>query len=469
MRLHGVLAALSVVVCLSPAHPARADDAMVASWIQFAPNAADPARPEPQILARALTTEATCPSLAIDGAPATMTPRFAPDAATDAFPMPIGTFPITACEAVVPPGHATATVGGTDLKLPVANPKRILVIADTGCRMSGKAQQDCQNPVAFPLALLAGYEVLFHPDLIVHVGDYFYRDTGCPDGSTPATCPNTTTQWGDNWASWKDDFFVPAKSLLASAPWVMTRGNHESCGRGAKGWYRLLDPRPFDAAAAACAKGSAFDFSPIYAVPAGGVTLLVHDSSFATDQKVDVATAQKYQTDLKHALETLGDKAPPAIFVTHKPTYGMVKGNADAAGNLTEQYLFNALFGGATPSQIALLLSGHIHQTEYVNFTDPARFAPQLIVGVGGSLLDAPVLATSARYTAPPDSHFTIADGPDTTKNVPITGAYAQAEFGFAVLDATETGFLADVYSINGQRAGRCVITLSPRNLDCTF
>jgi hypothetical protein len=37
------------------------------------------------------------------------------------------------CEAVVPAGHSTATINGVNLKLPVANPQRILVIADTGC------------------------------------------------------------------------------------------------------------------------------------------------------------------------------------------------------------------------------------------------------------------------------------------------------------------------------------------------
>jgi hypothetical protein len=81
---------------------------------------------------------------------------------------------------VVPAGHTAATIDGVQLKLPVANPKRILVIADTGCHINGPAsQQDCHNPAAFPLQYLANLEAQFTPDLIVHVGDYFIIATPC--------------------------------------------------------------------------------------------------------------------------------------------------------------------------------------------------------------------------------------------------------------------------------------------------
>jgi hypothetical protein len=249
----------------------------------------------------------------------------------------------------------------------------------------------------------------------------------------------------------------------------MTRGNHESCGRGAHGWYHLLDPRPYNALAPGCAKGSDFDFSPTYVVPAGAVNLLVHDSSFSNDLKIDPATAARYDADLKHVFDALGDKAPPAIFMTHKPTYGLVKGEPDGTGNLTDQYLFNGLNGGKVPDQISLFLSGHIHLTEYVNFVDRARYAPQLIVGVGGTLLDPPIQANSARYQMPADAKFNVVDGLDGKTAVPVTGATAQAEYGFAVLDATPTGFVANLYTINGQKSARCVITLTPRNLECAF
>ena len=47
---------------------------------------------------------------------------------------------------------------------------------------------------------------------------------------------------GDTWDVWKEDFFKPGDALLAAAPWIMDRGNHEECERGGKGWARVLDP-----------------------------------------------------------------------------------------------------------------------------------------------------------------------------------------------------------------------------------
>ena len=39
-----------------------------------------------------------------------------------------------------------------------------------------------------------------------------------------------------------------AAPLLAVAPWIVTRGNHEECARAGQGWSRFLDVRPFAAA-----------------------------------------------------------------------------------------------------------------------------------------------------------------------------------------------------------------------------
>ena len=56
---------------------------------------------------------------------------------------------------------------------------------------------------------------------------------------------------------------------------------------------------------------------------------------------------------------------------------------------------------------------------------------------------------------------------PSTTTSTTVHAAYSQAEFGFAVLDATPTGYIANVYNINSTKAGRCTITLNPRNIAC--
>src|SRR5262249_37523229 len=144
----------------------------------------------------------------------------------------------------------------------------ILVIADTGCRLSSASnQQDCHSPASFPLQYLSGLEAQFAPDLIVHVGDYFYRDTICTTGvnnygiaQNNSTCntPSSPTYvpWADIFDSWTGDLFLPAATLLEAAPWVMVRGNHESCGRGARGWFALLDPHPYDINQVKCPKNA---------------------------------------------------------------------------------------------------------------------------------------------------------------------------------------------------------------------
>ena len=135
---------------------------------------------------------------------------------------PMATTSWTECEAVIPPGHATATIDGVDLKLPVAHPQRILVMADTGCRMNGvlsangSNQQNCASPTAFPWAYLAAVRVAVQTrTLIVQIGDWFYRDTNCkrgvPSGCSDPTSANYET-WGDTFDSWNADVFFPRQA-----------------------------------------------------------------------------------------------------------------------------------------------------------------------------------------------------------------------------------------------------------------
>ncbi len=531
--------ALAVGGTVVGAGAAHADN-VVARWIQLGPGSSaaslstgqygdQPTSLTPTILARAVISGGACPALTVDGALAiTMTQRFVgsqltstPGTATftnanaGGYPqyfvnpastapsnLPDGTAAATTawgeCEAVIPAGHTTATIGGVKLKLPVAKPQRILIIADTGCRMSKASQQNCHSPSGFPFAALSNYESLFAPDLIVHVGDWFYRDTNCvvpASGATPAAefvtgCSNTSSAnyetWGDTFDSWNADVLYPGKTLLAAAPWVMSRGNHESCGRGARGWFALLDPHPFSTSQVTCAGGlgatavgsSAVytgDFTPSYVIPAGQVNLIVHDSSYANDSAVDTNMAKNYDYDLSALINGLPANSSN-FFVTHKPTYGLVSGAPNNGGDFTEQFLFsgnatpNSAFTGGVPYKVAMFLSGHIHQFEYVNFNDYTHYAPQLIVGVGGSNLDPTANPNGVSPTyAYQNQAFTVhkSSVTTTTSSATVAAAYSQAEFGFAVLDATATGYIANVYNTNASKAGRCVITLSPRNISC--
>ncbi len=542
------LAGIGVFGAIVPAHAQN----VVASWIQLAPGSSaaalangsygdQPTSLTPTILARAVVSDGVCPALTVDGTlPITMKVRvtgasltntpgtsgftngktgypqyFVASTATSPGNFPDGTTKVTTswaqCEAVVPAGHNSATIGSTALKLPVSKPKRILVIGDTGCRMATSNQQDCHSASGFPFAALAAYEAQFKPDLIVQVGDYFYRDTSCivpASGNTPAHeyvagCNDPTNAnyetWGDTWDSWNGDLFYPARTLLAAAPWIMTRGNHESCGRGARGWYALIDPRPYNANGVVCAgtpspypyppngttPSYTADFEPTYVVPAGSVNFLVHDSSFANDSAVDSNMAANYDVDLTAILAAVPSSSYN-VFTTHKPTYGLVSGGTDLnapppvptnnGGDYTEQFTFsgnaaaNSGFSGGVPYKIPLFLSGHIHQFEYVNFQDWTHYAPQLIVGVGGDNLDptSNPNGTTVTYGFKSQNFVVHASGTtSTTTSTVATAAFAQAEFGFAVLDVTATGYVANVYNIGAAKAGRCTITLSPRSIAC--
>src|SRR5581483_4313059 len=152
---------------------------------------------------RAITDRGACPSLTVDAAKAPMTLR-AP--ASNDFP--------ALCSARLPDGAKAASIEGVAVPMPVADPQRILVLGDTGCRIKGTYLQACNDPRAWPFPGLAKAAAALKPDLVLHVGDYLYRESPCPEGN--AGCAGSP--YGDNWPSWNADFFAPAAPLLAAAP-----------------------------------------------------------------------------------------------------------------------------------------------------------------------------------------------------------------------------------------------------------
>ena len=183
---------------------AQAADTIVSRWVQMGPGGA--------IEARIVTAAPTCPAVMIDGASVTMHERAAPD----------GAFNVRLCSATISKAAKSASVGGQALPLSKAQPDRIVVIGDTGCRIKGSAVQACNDPKQWPFPVIAREAAKLKPDLVIHVGDYLYRESACPAGDTG--CAGTSS--GDNWPTWNADFFTPAAPLLAAAPWVIVRGNH---------------------------------------------------------------------------------------------------------------------------------------------------------------------------------------------------------------------------------------------------
>src|SRR5665213_531720 len=165
--------------------------------------------------------DSDCPTVSLDGHDTPMAKRAADG---NGFNL--------VCSLAIPKGAKSLNWGVLSFPLPAAEPKTILVLGDTGCRIKGTYVQACNDPKAWPFAGLAKAAAALKPDLIVHLGDYLYRESPCPPGVTGCA----GSPYGDNWASWDADFFAPVTPLLAAAPWVIIRGNHEDCARAGNGF-----------------------------------------------------------------------------------------------------------------------------------------------------------------------------------------------------------------------------------------
>jgi 3',5'-cyclic AMP phosphodiesterase CpdA len=289
--------------------------------------------------------------------------------------------------------------------------------------------QDCRDPVAWPFAVVAAAAAKQRPDLVIHLGDYLYREGACPAGRTGcAGSPH-----GDNWPTWQADLFEPAAPLLAAAPWVVVRGNHEVCRRSGRGWFRLLDPR----AEAACA-----DSTEPYRLSAGGLNLLVFDSAAADDFK---APPDKVAAFAAQFASLLAGAPPHAWLLTHKPVWAMAQ--ADLAGvamNQTEQVAIR----GLVPPTLDLVLAGHIH--DFLSYEFGPERPAQLVVGTGGDNL--------LRLGA------TTIDGAEID-GMTVRRGFAAERFGYLVMEREGEGWDGAFYGPDDAVLARC--RLAGRELFC--
>jgi hypothetical protein len=403
------LGAVSAIVIAT--HVAAADYA----WIQFGPRGLE---------ARAIVQEgAACPSASIDGTTAMMTVRAEPGEG----------YPVRVCSLPVPAGRSTVTLAGKPLRLPPHDPKRILLLGDSGCRLKGSLIQACNDLQAWPFRLVADVAAYMKPDLVIHVGDYHYRETACPPGNSGCA----GSPYGDNWAVWEADFFSPAARLLETAPWVFVRGNHEECSRGGQGWSRALDPRPFDGAIGC--QGVA---DP-YFVDFDELRLAILDVSTADEDKLNGAQAAAF----KKRFDALAGSPGATWMLLHRPIWGVVGlKNGEAFGaNLT----LAAATGGHLPANISLMLSGHIHSFEAINYG--GGLPPQLVTGEGGDWLDEAM---------PTDLGGLSLDGTKISSGTSVRGT-----FGFVLLEKSASQWIATVYDALGGARKKC--TLADRAIAC--
>src|SRR5262249_13823208 len=158
---------------------------------------------------RAIVSEdEQCPKLEVDGKGVSMDVRAEPGPLFSSGPdVPAAEFPVRVCEATALPTAKTARLDGAVVRLPPGMIERIVVIGDTGCRIKKDKVQDCEDKWPYPeIALQAAAK---RPDLVIHVGDYLYREA-CSAGRS--VCAQNPTGYG--WEIWNSDFFEPSKDLL---------------------------------------------------------------------------------------------------------------------------------------------------------------------------------------------------------------------------------------------------------------
>lgn len=426
-----------------------------------------------QAIARAITSysaplpasgsadpNASCPLLTVDGKASRMTLRVAAgtvplrttaSAPADSKP---SSFPVNVCEAKLPAGAATASVAGQKLPLPKAEPQRILVLADTGCRLkkADNAYQPCSDGTAWPFAALATTAAGFNPDLVLHIGDYHYRENACPDDI--AGCKGSP--WGYGWDTWQADLFKPAAPLLAKAPWIMVRGNHEECARAGQGWYRFLDTRPY-ASATSCdnpADDNTANYSEPYAVTLGSESqVIVFDTAKVGKAALKTTDAQfqVYRKQLQSVAAMAGKTGmSTTIFTNHHPilAFAPVAGANPAPGNLAMQSVMTDLNGTAYyPTGVQVALHGHVHDFQAINFasTHPAT----IVSGNGGDNLDVAL---------PDPLPAGILPAPGTT----LDKITHHSSFGFMLMERRASpakGWLFKSYTVAGKLLTTCTQT----------
>jgi hypothetical protein len=369
---------------------------------------------------------ASCPHLALAGGGELALARRAE--ADDKFPM--------SCAAKLPTGARLV-----DLPAVIPTPTRILVLGDTGCRLKDQAIQNCNNPVDWPFPNVAAAAARLKPDLVIHLGDYQYRESPCPAGN--AGCAGTP--YGDNWPAWKADFFAPAAPLLKAAPWIFVRGNHEECVRSGPGYLRLLAPGPWPRACA--------EHQGIYRVPIGGVVLMVMDNAHASDTDVDAMQTPVYHSELAEAMKP---SAVPVWLVMHRPVWAAVTitMNIPAGGNAQIAAVAQKTM---IAKPIALMLAGHIHSFQAINFSHDGKAGtppPQIVAGNGGDSL----------YDVPANLKGTAFEG---HAGVSVLDGLSVGGFGFLLMTQNPAGWTIDLYDAAGVAEGQCLFTLASDRLDC--
>jgi len=336
--------------------------------------------------------------------------------------------PNVVCETTVPSGSTAVSIDGEAMPLPVTDPQRIALIGDTGCRLKAPdAFQACNDPAQWPFAQVAASAASWDPDLVIHVGDYIYRESPCPADN--AGCAGSP--YGDTWSAWHADFFAPAASLLDAAPWILVRGNHEDCSREGMGWFRYLDPMPMPE--------TCQPYTEPYALTIGNVQAVVLDVASAQDTNPTADVTEAYKPIFERALDLAGNK--PTWLLTHRPMWSIGAGSSSEPVEWSTATYDRTGFSQQSAA-FDLVLAGHVHMAQLVWFTPQSHRAPQLVAGGGGTELDN--FATG------------MFDGA-SLGDPELAYGWRWRDFGFMSIQPIDNGYVAGVRLLDGSAPATCL------------
>jgi 3',5'-cyclic AMP phosphodiesterase CpdA len=289
----------------------------------------------------------------------------------------------------------------------------------------------------------------------MHIGDYHYRENACP--SDIAGCKDSP--WGYGWDTWEADLFKPAAPLLAAAPWIVVRGNHEECARAGQGWFRLLDTQAYGAKRTCDdpANDAVANYTAPYAVPLGADTqVIVFDSAKAGKAALATNDPQflAYQDEFKTVAQLAGKARTTSLFVNHHPILGYtpVAGGAPLGGNAALLSVMQQVNPAAYyPAGVSLAIHGHVHDFQAISFASnhPATF----VSGNGGDNLDVAL-------PAPFPANLPPAPG------VAVDRITHGNTFGFLLMERAGSGWTYKAYTKTGTLMATCALANNRLNCD---
>ena len=427
-----------------------------------------------------LPVGARCPALRVSVVHAgTQQERLLPMSARRAAPSTGAAFAsVFVCQAAIPAGAVAAAVGATTI--PAALPDTIETVAllgDTGCAiMQGEPTQVCSSASKWPIARVASSIARANPDVIMHLGDYLYREAACPSdllarcGGSPAPVPGKA--FVDTDYGWVADAIIPLSPLFAVAPIVMTRGNHEDCNQGGNGWYLFFDP--WAGSARHCAPNAQGEVPEAVSktwtaeLPLGAKRTLhiaVVDSAYGDDVAVSSWKAHADPLYRAAALESATTPGRESWLITHRPLFGINEWLLPS-GDPYATWISADQTAAALPNldPFSLILGSHIHVAQA---NQVPGMPGQLVIGNSGTLLEP-----SGGFTLPvfgplrsQQTGASMLSGVTLPGNA--TSTWSASRFGFVI---AKPGAAAGQWSFsqrspNGVEFARC--TLARREISC--